>query len=305
VVVLLLSAVLVRGIRPTARVNAAIVGVTIGVLVLVIVAGGTAIDTANWSPYFPFGAVGVLGGAAVVFFAYIGFDIVATTAEETRNPQSDMPVGILGSLAIVTVLYVLVAAVITGMVPFAELAGETPVAEAFAAVDMPVVTIIVFAGALLALFKTTLLLMLGQTRVAFAMARDRLLPPWLSRTHPKWQTPHRLTLIVGVVVAVLAGMVPIGTLADLVNIGTLFAFALVAIGVLVLRRTDPDRERPFRVPLLPVVSVLTVLMSGTLVATLGATNFIRFGVWLVLGVIVYFAYSRPRSTVGRRGEATA
>ena len=191
----------------------------------------------------------------MVFFAYIGFDIVATTAEETRNPQSDMPVGIIGSLAIVTVLYVLVSAVITGMVPFGELAGETPVAEAFAAVEMPVVTIIVFAGALLALFKTTLLLMLGQTRVAFAMARNRLLPPWLSRTHPRWETPHRLTLIVGAVVA--------------------------------------------------VVSVLTVLMSGTLVATLGATNFIRFGVWFALGVVVYFAYSRPRSTVGRRGEASA
>jgi amino acid transporter len=172
----------------------------------------------------------VLGGAAVVFFAYIGFDIVATTAEETRNPQSDMPVGIIGSLAIVTVLYVLVSAVITGMVPFGELAGETPVAEAFAAVEMPVVTIIVFAGALLALFKTTLLLMLGQTRVAFTMARDRLLP---------------------------------------------------------------------------VVSVLTVVMSGALIATLGAANFIRFGVWFALGVVVYFAYSRPRSTVGRRGEASA
>lgn len=302
-VAVLLTAVLVRGIRPTARVNGVIVAITIAVLLLVVVAGGTAVDTANWSPYFPFGAIGVLGGAATVFFAYIGFDIVATTAEEARDPQRDMPWGIIGSLAVVTVLYVAVAAVITGMVPFGDLAGETPVAEAFGAVDQPVVAIIVYAGALLALLKTTLILMLGQTRVAFAMARDRLLPPGLARTHPTWHTPYRLTLIVGAVVALLAGVVPIATLADLVNIGTLFAFALVAIAVLVLRRTEPDRKRPFRTPFVPVVPVLAIVMSVVLMLQLEPANWLRFGAWAAVGAVVYLAYSRRRSTVGRRAEA--
>jgi basic amino acid/polyamine antiporter, APA family len=238
-----------------------------------------------------------------VFFAYIGFDIVATTAEETRNPQRDMPIGIIASLAIVTVLYFLVAAVITGMRPYDQLGSAAPIADAFELLDRPWVAAVVYAGALLALTNTVLILMLGQSRVGFAMARDRLFPRALGATHPRYGTPARLTLLIALLVSVLAGFTGIDTLADLVNIGTLFAFILVAIGVLLLRRIDPGRPRPFRTPFVPVVPVLAILLAIWLMLTLDNATWLRFLGWMVIGFVFYAFYARRRSTIGKaRGQ---
>ena len=296
-IVAALAYLLIRGIRMTAKLNTVLVAITVLVLLVVIGLGATEVSTGNWTPYFPFGASGIIGGAAVVFFAFIGFDIVATTAEETRNPQRDMPIGIIASLVIVTVLYVAVSAVITGMVPYSELGSAAPVADAFDTLGKPVVASFVYAGALVALTNTVLILMLGQSRVAFAMARDRLLPDRLARTHPRYGTPHRITIIMAVVIALLAGFTTISTLADLVSIGTLFAFTLVAFGIILLRRTDPDRPRPFRTPLVPVVPILAIILSVVLMATLDGLTWIRFLIWMAIGFVVYFAFSRRRSLV--------
>ena len=296
---------LVRGIRMTAKANIVLVVITVGVLLVVIAVGSTEIDTANWTPFAPFGVSGIFGGAALVFFAYIGFDIVATTAEETRRPQRDMPVGILASLAIVTVLYVLVSGVITGMRNFEELGSAAPIADAFEALDRPWAAAIVYAGALVALTNTVLILLLGQTRVGFAMARDRLLPRKLAATHPAHGTPYRFTLITGAVVAVLAGLTGIETLAELVNIGTLFAFALVAVGVVFLRRAEPGRDRPFRTPLVPLVPIGAILGSVYLMLELEKTTWLRFLIWMAIGLLVYLLYSRRRSELaGPAGDAT-
>jgi basic amino acid/polyamine antiporter, APA family len=297
-IVALVAFLLVRGIRLTAKANTAIVVVTIAVLLIVIVVGGTEVDEGNWSPFTPFGFSGIVGGAAVVFFAYIGFDIVATTAEETRTPQRDMPVGILASLAIVTVLYFLTAGVITGMVPYEQLGSAAPVADAFEALDRPWVAAIVYAGALVALTNTVLILMLGQTRVGFAMARDRLLPRPLARTHDQYGTPARFTIAIAVLVALLSGFTGIDTLADLVSIGTLFAFILVAIGVLLLRQIDPGRPRPFRTPLVPFVPVAAVGLSIWLMITLDTATWLRFLIWMLVGLVFYAFYSRTRSSIG-------
>jgi basic amino acid/polyamine antiporter, APA family len=298
-IVVALAYLLVRGIRLTAKANIAITAGIIATLLLVIVIGGSEVNSDNWSPFTPFGWDGIVGGAAVVFFAYIGFDIVATTAEETRRPQRDMPIGIIASLAITTVLYLLVAGVITGMRPYDQLGSEAPVADAFEALDRPWAAAIVYAGALMALTNTVLIMLLGQSRVAFAMARDRLLPPWLAHTHERFGTPARLTIIIATFVALLAGLTGIDTLADLVNIGTLFAFILVAIGVLLLRRADPDRPRPFRTPFVPVLPIVAVGLSIWLMATLDRATWLRFLGWMVAGFVVYFAFSRTRSTLGQ------
>jgi basic amino acid/polyamine antiporter, APA family len=294
-IVAIVAFLLVRGIRITAKANTAITAVIIAVLLIVIAVGGSEVDSGNWSPFTPFGWDGIVGGAAIVFFAYIGFDIVATTAEETRNPQRDMPIGILTSLAVVTVLYFAVAGVVTGMRPFDELGGPAPLADAFDAVDRPWAASIVYAGALVALTNTVLILMLGQSRVGFAMARDRLFPPALAKTHPRFGTPARLTLIIATGVSILAGFTTIDTLADLVNIGTLFAFILVSIGVMLLREREPDRPRPFRTPLVPFVPIVSVLLSIWLMSTLSGATWVRFVVWMVVGFFVYGFYSRRRS----------
>jgi APA family basic amino acid/polyamine antiporter len=297
-IVLFVGLLLIRGIGMTAKATITFVAVTIAVLLIVLAVGVTEVDTANWDPYFPFGFSGVAGGAALVFFAYIGFDIVATTAEESKNPGRSMPIGIIGSLAIVTLLYMLVSGVLTGMAPFKDLGGDAPIADAFKDLGRDWIAAIVYVGALAATLKTVMLLMLGQSRVAFAMSRDRLLPERLGRTHAKYGTPHKITIITMVVVAAMAGFVPLSTLAELVNIGTLFAFMLVAAGVLYLRSTDPDRERPFRTPFSPVLPVLAIAGCVYLAVTLPADTWIRFGAWMVLGLIVYVVYARGSSRVG-------
>jgi APA family basic amino acid/polyamine antiporter len=297
-IVLALGFLLVRGIRITAKANLAITAIIVAVLVLVIAVGATEVNEDNWSPFLPFGWDGIVGGAAVVFFAYIGFDIVATTAEECRKPQRDMPIGIIGSLAVCTLLYFLVAGVVTGMRPYDQLGGAAPLADAFSAADRPYAASIVYAGALVALTNTVLILMLGQSRVAFAMARDRLFPPAVAKTHPRFGTPYRITIIIMVLVSILAGFTSIDTLADLVNIGTLFAFILVAIGVLLLRRADPERHRPFRTPFIPVLPIVSVLLCIWLMVTLSGATWIRFIGWMVIGFFVYGLYSRQRSRLG-------
>jgi len=301
--VLALTYLLVRGIRISAKANIVMVIVTIAVLLLIIAVGATEVSTSNWDPFFPFGLGGIIGGAALVFFAFIGFDIVATTAEEARNPQRDMPRGILGSLAITTLLYIAVALVMTGMLVYTKLNTAAPVADAFEAADRPWASGFIFAGALVALTNTVLILMLGQSRVTFAMARDRLLPGALARTHPRYGTPSRITILIGVLVAILAGVTPISTAAELVNIGTLFAFMLVSAGVLLLRRSEPERPRPFRTPGVPLVPILAIILSAVLIVTLEPLTWLRFLVWMIIGLVVYFFYSRKASLVGQRREA--
>jgi APA family basic amino acid/polyamine antiporter len=275
-----------------------LVGITVVVLLTVVAVGLTEVNSDNWSPFFPEQWSGVREAAAIIFFAYIGFDIVATTAEETKNPGRDMPIGIVGSLVIVTLLYMGVAAVVTGMVPAAELAeSDAPVAGAFAGKGLDVVETIIYAGALVAILNTVMVLMLGQSRVGFAMSRDQLLPSMLGRT-TKWGTPYGTTLVTIGVVAILAAFVPLSDLAELVNIGTLFAFFLVALGVLILRFVEPERERPFRTPLAYVTAPLAMAGCIYLATDLPIETWVRFFVWMAVGLVVYFAYSVRASRVG-------
>lgn len=333
-IALLMTGVLILGIKLSSRVTSVIVAIKVAIVLLVIVVGVFYVKAANYSPFVPpaepsetgsgwtapliqtlfgfapsnFGVGGILAGAAIVFFAFIGFDIVATAAEETKDPRKDLPRGIIGSLLICTVLYVAVSLVVVGMQNYTELSSEAPLADAFRSVGLPFFSGLISVGALAGLTSVVMILMLGQSRVLFAMSRDRLLPPKLAAVHPKYGTPYRITLITGVVVAVLAGLVPLGTLAELVNIGTLFAFVLVSIGVIVLRRTRPDLPRSFRVPWVPFLPIVSVLACFYLMLNLPGETWLRFGVWMVLGVALYYAYGRQRSrfnTPGDREDAAA
>ncbi len=253
------------------------------------------------APSGAFGVAGIFTAAALVFFAFIGFDIVATAAEETKNPQRDMPRGILGSLAICTTLYVAVSLVVTGMVKFDEVSVDAPLAEAFRSVDQPAIATIISVGALAGLTTVMMILMIGQSRVFFAMSRDRLLPPVFAQVNERTGTPVRTTITTGVVIALMALLLPLEELANLVNIGTLFAFIVVAIGVVILRRTRPDLERSFRTPWVPVVPILSVLASFYLMLNLTAETWVRFGIWMVVGLVVYAAYGYRRSRLRTEG----
>ena len=325
IIALVVMGLLIRGTKFSSRVNQVVVAIKIAVVATVIVVGIAYVDPSNWVPFIPesqpvpegeggfrslplitslfgiepavYGVAGVVAGAAIVFFAFIGFDIVATTAEEARNPQRDVPIGILGSLAIVTLLYAAVSLVVTGIQPYTEIDPDdaAPLATAFDAAGVEWMGDLVSVGACIGLVVVAMILMLGQCRVAFAMGRDGLLPRWISKVHPTYGTPHRITLITGVVVAAIAGFVDLTTLANLVNIGTLFAFILVSIAVVVLRRTRPDLPRAFRTPLVPVVASLSVLMCLYLMLNLTGETWERFVIWMGLGLIVYFAYGRRHS----------
>jgi basic amino acid/polyamine antiporter, APA family len=323
-VVLALTAVIAGGIRLSARVNAVIVAIKVAVVLFVIVAGLFFVRAENYEPFVPpaepteeasgldatlleaifgvapsnFGISGIFAAAALVFFAYIGFDIVATTAEETRRPQRDLPIGILGSLAVCTVLYVAVSLVVVGMQRYTDLDTAAPLAAAFEAVGRPGFATVITIGALAGLTTVMMILMLGQSRVAFAMSRDRLLPPWFAQVHPRLRTPHRITVTVGLVVALLAGFIPLEELAELVNIGTLFAFVVVSAGVIVLRRTRPDLPRAFRTPLVPAVPILAVLACVWLMLNLAVETWLRFAVWMLLGLLIYAGYGARRSRLG-------
>jgi APA family basic amino acid/polyamine antiporter len=320
-IVLIITGLLASGTKLSSRVSLVITAVKVAVVLLVVVVGAFYIKAENYSPYIPpsaagtseegihqslfafvtgaggstFGWYGLLAAASLVFFAFIGFDVVATTAEETREPQKALPRGILGSLAIVTVLYVAVTLVLTGMVKYTELAGDSStLATAFELNGLTWAKNIISFGALAGLTTVVMVLMLGQTRVLFAMSRDGLMPRRLAHTG-KRGTPVRITLIVGAVVAVLAAFFPIGTLEEMVNIGTLFAFVLVSIGVVVLRRTRPDLERGFKVPLMPVIPILAVVACLWLMVNLSVETWLRFLVWMAIGVAIYFLFSRKNA----------
>jgi basic amino acid/polyamine antiporter, APA family len=303
-IVALMSTVLVIGIRESARVNNFIVILKVAIVLLVAIVGLSHITPANWKPFIPpntgewgtYGWSGVLRGAGLVFFAYIGFDAVSTTAQEAKNPQKDMPIGILGSLAICTVLYMIVSAVLTGMVPYTELNLPAPMAYAMQAVGAPWgVRMAIDLGAVLGLGSVILVMLLGQSRVFFSMSRDGLLGPWAGQVHPRFRTPYLSTIYTGVAVALATGLLPLQLLGQLVNIGTLLAFVLVCGGVWILRSKRPDLDRPFRTPWVPFVPIMGILCCFGLMLTLPGDTWIRLFVWLVIGFMIYFGYSRKHS----------
>jgi len=296
---LLLTALLVRGIKESAKVNLGIVILKVSVILFFIVITVWHVDPSKWHPFMPFGFGGVLTSAAIVFLAFVGFDAVSTTAEEARNPQRDMPIGIMGSLAVATVLYMAVAAIMTGIVPYAELDVADPVAKVLNVLQMPWASAIVSVGAIAGITSVLLVLILGQPRILFAMSRDGLLPPALSQVHRKYQTPYRTTILTGGIVAVASALTPIDVSSELCSIGTLFAFIIVGAGVIVLRYIRPDLHRPFRVPLAPVIPGLGVLLCAYLMLNLPGTAWVRFAVWLVVGLLIYTLYGYRHSLIRR------
>jgi basic amino acid/polyamine antiporter, APA family len=305
-IALIITAVLVVGIRESARFNDTIVVIKVSVVLFVIGLGFYFVNRGNWgtswSTFAPYGFSGIGAGAAYIFFAYIGFDAVSTTAQEAKNPQRDMPVGIIASLLICTVLYILVAGVLTGMVPWQEINIEAPLTRAFLDRGLKTASNIITVGALAGLTSVMLVMLLGQTRVLYSMASDGLLPrKFFAAVHPKWHTPWKNTILVGVLAAAVGSVTPINDLGNLVNIGTLLAFVIVCVAVLVLRRTNPDLPRPFRTPWVPVVPILGVVANGYMMYKLGWITWARLLVWSIIGLVVYFKYSRKHSRV--RAEA--
>ncbi len=295
IIVLLVTIILVIGIKESARATGYIVCLKLAVILFFIAVGTPAVNPENWTPFMPQGFAGVGAAAAIIFFAYIGFDAISTTAEETQNPQRDLPIGIIASLSICTVLYIAVAVVLTGLVPYAKIDIHAPVADALRLVGFKWGAAIVAIGAVAGITSVLVVMMLGQIRVFFAISRDRLLGPWLSAVHPRFGTPHRATIATGFTVAVLAALIPIGDAADMTNIGTLFAFVLVCLSVIILRYSKPDQPRPFRLPFMPLVPILGMLACLGLMAFLPGLTWIRFGVWTVIGVLVYAGYGLKHS----------
>ena len=331
-IVLIMTGILVLGIKLSSRVTAVIVAIKVAIVLLVIVVGIFFVKAANYTPFIPptkatagggsgwsspliqtlfgftpstFGWGGIFAGAAIVFFAFIGFDIVATAAEETKNPKRDLPRGIIGSLIVCTLLYVAVSLVVVGMQHYTKLSTAAPLAEAFRSVGLPFLSGLISVGALAGLTSVVMILMLGQSRVLFAMSRDHLLPAPIGKVHPKYRTPYRITIGTGVVVAILSGFLPLTALANLVNIGTLFAFVLVSIGVIILRRTRPDLPRAFRVPGVPVLPIVSAVACVWLMLNLTGETWLRFAIWMAIGLILYFAYSHRHSRLATGQERPA
>jgi APA family basic amino acid/polyamine antiporter len=317
----LVTLLLIIGIRESASVNAAMVVVKVAVVLFVIGVGVFYINPANWKPFAPFGLggmslfghtvwgqtgaggepLGMLAGAAIIFFAYIGFDAVSTQAEEARNPQRDVPIGIIASLLVCTVLYIAVSAVLTGMVPYDQIDVDAPVASAFRHAGLPWAHFLISIGAITGITSVLLVMMLSQPRVALAMARDGLLPQgFFSAVHPRFRTPWKATILTGLIVATLGGLVPLRVLADLVNIGTLLAFVIVCGAVLVMRRIDPAAPRPFRAPFGAWTPILGILCCLVLMFSLPVENWWRLGVWLAIGFAIYFLYGRRHSVMARQ-----
>jgi len=296
IIVMLLTIILVRGIRESAEANNVMVTLKIIAILVFIGFAARLVHPANWHPFAPNGWPGILTGGSIVFFTYIGFDSVSTAAEECKNPKRDLPIGIISTLVICTVLYIAVVVVLTGLVPWQTLLDDAaPIVNTMKKLHFGTVRLIVLLGALMGMISSLLVFQLGQARVWFAMSRDGLLPNIFSRVHKSYRTPDFSTWVAGFLVGIPAGLLDIGTLADLSNIGTLFAFALVAGGVLILRYRDPDRPRAFRAPGGPLAPVITILTCLLLMAGLPITNWIRFFVWLIIGLVVYYFYGRRHS----------
>ncbi|MCA3182591.1 MULTISPECIES: amino acid permease [unclassified Cupriavidus] len=301
-IMLAIAWVVSYGVRESARLNNVMVAIKITVVLLFIVVGVWHVKPANWQPFAPFGFTGIFNAAALVFFAFIGFDAVTSAAEEVRNPGRDLPIGIIGSLAVCTVLYVAVAAIMTGIVPFMKFEGvDHPVSLALQYAGQNWVAGFVDLGAILGMTTVILVMTYGQTRIIFAMSRDGLLPEALSTVHPVHATPFTATWTVGIVFAAIAGFVPLNVLAELINIGTLSAFTLISIAILVLRRTHPHLPRTFRCPGVPVVPLLSVAFCLFLMAHLQKLTWIAFLCWLALGLVIYFAYSRRNAVLHNHG----
>ena len=305
-IVFVLTILLVRGVKESAKANNIMVVVKIGAIVTFLVVGGMLIHPANWHPFAPAGFSGIVTGGAIIFFTYIGFDSVSTAAEEAKNPQRDIPIGIIASLIVCAVLYIAVALVLLGMMKYSTFgtgeAADAPVAYALRTLGAsPVNQSIIVIGALTGMVSSLLVFQYGQARIWYAMSRDRLLPRVFSAVHPRFQTPHWSTWIAGLVVGLPAGLVDIGDAADLSNIGTLFAFVLVSLGVLFLRRSEPGRPRGFRVPLVPLFPLISVVLCTGLMTGLTVITWIRFFVWLAIGLAIYVLYSRRRSEFARKG----
>jgi len=294
-IVLSLSLLLAIGVRQSARFNAAMVAIKLGAIGLFVLVALFNVQPANWHPFLPFGWEGVMQGAALIFFAYIGFDAVSTAAEEARRPSRDLPVGILASLAVCTVIYIVVSALLTGIVPYASLNVPSPVADALLRLGHRWASAFIAAGAIAGLTTVMLVLYYGLTRLFLAMARDGLLPPVFNTIHPETHTPVRIILLCGVLIAAIAGLTPISDVAELVNIGTLAAFVLVCGVVIVLRRMRPDVSRPFKTPFSPVVPILGIVFCLYLMLSLPAVTWWRFVIWLGIGLVIYFTYSRRHS----------
>lgn len=321
--VLVLGCIMLLGIKESMRVNMVLVGIKLFIVLFVIFAGIQFIDPANWNPFIPdaqmqatatastmtqpllqffsgiqptaYGVGGIFSAAALVFFAYIGFDVVATTAEETKNPKRDLPIGIMVSLAVCTILYCAVALVVTGMVPYDQLSSSASLAQAFVFHGESWMAIVVSAGAVAGLTTVVLTMLIGASRLVFAMARDNLLPMSIAKVHPKFRTPWVIGIIIAVVAALIAGLTPVGLLEEMVNIGTLSAFLMVSISVLVLRKKRPDLHRPFKVPGVPFVPILSALICFYLMLNLSVETWLRFVVWLAVGLTIYFSYSYKHS----------
>lgn len=321
-VALLVTIVLVKGIRESATFNATMVIIKVTIVFFVIIVGAFHINPANWHPFAPYGLTGIsffgktlfgqqglggeplgmLAGAATIFFAYIGFDSVSTHAEEAKNPKRDVPIGIITSLILCTVLYILVAGVVTGMVPYNKINIDAPVSDAFRQVGLPWAQFLISLGALTGITSVLLVMMLSQPRVLLAMARDGLIPrSFFGAIHERFRTPWKSTILTGLFVATLAAFLPLRILAELVNIGTLLAFVIVCFAVLIMRKKHPEAERPFRVPFSPVTPILGILLCTLLMFSLPKENWYRLIIWLLIGFVIYFTYGRNHSVMSTSG----
>jgi APA family basic amino acid/polyamine antiporter len=306
-IIFVLTVLLVRGIRESAKANNVMVAVKIGAILLFLLIGGMLVHPANWKPFAPSGFGGIVTGGAIVFFTYIGFDSVSTAAEEAKNPQRDLPIGIILSLIVCTILYVGVSIVLLGMMRYTTFvsgdAAEAPVAYALHTLGAShFAQTVIIVGALMGMISSLLVFQYGQARIWYAMSRDCLFPKLFARIHPKYKTPHMSTWVAGFAVGIPAGIFAVSDVADLSNIGTLFAFVLVSLGVIILRRKQPERPRGFRVPFVPLFPIIAIVLCGGLMTGLTVITWIRFLLWLALGLVIYYLYSRKRSTL--RGENT-
>ena len=301
-IILFITFLLVRGVKESATVNRWLVGVKLAAIFIFLLLAGPKVDATNWTPFLPYGVAGISAGASIIFFAYLGVDSLATAAEETKNPQRDMPLGIILSLVVCTVLYISVSGVLTGVVPYAELNTPEPVTYALRKLGYNFGSAVLGTGAIAGLTTVCLLMIYAQTRAFFAMSRDGLIPASLCKLHPKYGSPHIITMIVGITVALIAGFTPIGLVAEMCNVGTLFAFIVASVCVVVLRKTRPNMKRPFRCPAVTVVAALAVLSSLYIMSGLATETWIRFIVWTLVGLVIYFVYGARNSRIGLSAE---